>query len=261
MLEIELLECGKIDFRLRHDDLQLAAFEQPQRRSAFRAHANPVESRRRVDGAVRFRRDFEVQRVKRSDQRRVDLQQRLAAGEDGKALAAFSGWPLSGDGVRKAGCVRILVAERAVRPYEIRVAEVACGVCSIRFASRPEIAAGEAAKDGGPSCVRAFALEGVEDLFYCVGHVRDFLRKNGADTLRPTIGSRVDQLIVNDHSYPLPRLFGCKRDIQSCSPLDHFIHIDALSRRESTVIRRRAFFASFHYYRPRANGQTDSFRI
>ena len=48
---------------------------------------------------------------------------------------------------------------------EIRVAELADGRRAIRLAPRPEVAAGEAAEHGRPPGVRAFALQGVEDLF------------------------------------------------------------------------------------------------
>src|SRR4029078_2491318 len=54
--------------------------------------------------------------------------------------------------------------------HEIGVAEFADRPRAILFSARPEVAAREAAKHGGASCLRAFALQGVEDLLHRVTH-------------------------------------------------------------------------------------------
>src|SRR5690606_22706121 len=52
--------------------------------------------------------------------------------------------------------------------HEIRVAERAGGGCAVLLASRPQVAAGEPAEDGGATGIRALALQGVEDLLHGV---------------------------------------------------------------------------------------------
>jgi hypothetical protein len=59
---------------------------------------------------------------------------------------------------------------QAIHPNEIRIAELADCPRAIDFASRPEIAPGEAAEHCCAPRVPAFALKGVEDLFHCVSH-------------------------------------------------------------------------------------------
>ena len=56
----------------------------------------------------------------------------------------------------------------AVRSYEVGIAELADGRGSVLFATAPEVTACEAAKDCRATGVRTFALERIEDLFYCV---------------------------------------------------------------------------------------------
>ena len=57
---------------------------------------------------------------------------------------------------------------------EIGIAEAALRGRAILFAARPQIAAGETAEHGGSSGLRAFALQGLEDLFDGVAHSAAF---------------------------------------------------------------------------------------
>ncbi len=52
-----------------------------------------------------------------------------------------------------------------VRSHKIGIAKPADGRSSVFFTSRPEITAGEAAKDSGATCVCSLSLESVVDLF------------------------------------------------------------------------------------------------
>src|SRR6266404_59959 len=155
--------------RLRINQLELMAAAYSQLRAGFRADANPVHAVGRVDCAVGFDADGKAARVQRLDQRGIDLQQRLAAGQDRKAIGRRSR-PLRGDGVGKFFGRRVAATQRAVRADEIRVAELARRGGAVLFAAAPEIAARESAEYGGAPGLCAFALEGEKDLLDRVAH-------------------------------------------------------------------------------------------
>src|SRR5207248_9522717 len=96
----------------------------------------------------------------------IELQQRFAARAYDKAPALRGGGPFGGDrtGERIGGGE--LAPARPVDADEIGIAEIACRRRAIGFASRPQVASGEAAEDRGGSGVRTFALERVEDLLH-----------------------------------------------------------------------------------------------
>jgi hypothetical protein len=102
------------------------------------------------------------------DQGGVELQQRFAAGEYDVAGLRMQRRPQAGDGIGQGSGGRLLVAEFAIGADEIGVAEAADGAGTVRFAPGPEVAAGEAAKHRRATGLRAFALEGIENLFYAV---------------------------------------------------------------------------------------------
>jgi len=63
-----------------------------------------------------------------------------------------------------------LAAARAVGADKLGVAEAAHGIRPVRFARRPQVAAGEAQEHGRPIAVGAFALQRVEHFLDCVAH-------------------------------------------------------------------------------------------
>src|SRR5207237_581040 len=79
----------------------------------------------------------------------IELQQRLAARAYDKAPVLRGGGPFGGDrtGERVGGGE--LAAARPVSADEIGIAEIACRRRAIGFASRPQVASGEAAEDRG----------------------------------------------------------------------------------------------------------------
>src|SRR5947209_12463817 len=71
---------------LREHEFQLVTGSYSKLGTGLGADANPVQSTRRLDGAVRFHRDRESARMQRLDQRIVYLQQWFTAGENDKAI-------------------------------------------------------------------------------------------------------------------------------------------------------------------------------
>ena len=100
---------------------------------------------------------------------RVDLQQRLAAGQHDVAVGVLAG-PLRGDGVGEFVGRGIAAAQRAVGADKIGIAELAGRGGAVLLAAAPEIAARETAKHRRPPGMGAFALQGQKDLFDRVTH-------------------------------------------------------------------------------------------
>ena len=115
--------------------------------------------------------DLEARLVQRADERRVDLQQRLAAGaHDERRAAPVGARPLLRDGVGELLGGAELAAAVAVGADEVGVAERADGRGPVLLVPRPEVAAGEAAEHRRPPGVGPLALQRVEDLLDGVGH-------------------------------------------------------------------------------------------
>ncbi len=111
------------------------------------------------------------------DERRVDLQHRLAAGAHDETLT-FAFRPQRRDLRDEFFRAAVFAAVLAVGADEIGIAEAADGVRAIFLAARPQVAAGEAAEHGRAPGVRAFALQCVEDFLDRVRHAAfclDFL--------------------------------------------------------------------------------------
>ena len=105
------------------------------------------------------------------DERDVDLQQRLAAGQHDKSAMCLRG-PHFLDGVGQIVGRTIAAAPRAVGSDEIRVAEGADRVGAVGLVPGPQIAAGEPAQHRDATGLRALALQGLEYLFHRIGHGR-----------------------------------------------------------------------------------------
>jgi hypothetical protein len=157
MLEGEMFELLRCQPVLRHDELQLVAVHKLQRRPGLRADADPIETGRRFHRAVGLDGDGEPALVKRVDQRRVDLQERLAARADDEAPFAFLG-PERRDCLGERGSAAVLAAAAAVRTDEIGVAELAGRRGAVFLAAGPEIAAREAAEHRRATALRSFTL-------------------------------------------------------------------------------------------------------
>ena len=99
----------------------------------------------------------------------IDLQQRLAAGQDHVAVGVVAG-PLPGDDIGEFVRRGVAAAERAVGADKVGIAELAGGAGAVLFAAAPEVAAGKTAKHRRAAGMRAFALQGQEDLFDRVTH-------------------------------------------------------------------------------------------
>src|SRR5580704_8773075 len=165
MREREVAQSFRPEALLRENELQLGPRVGNERRACFWADAKPIETGRRGEGAVGFDGDFEAPRMDRADQRRVELQQGLAASEHNKPVRVASD-PGALDGNGKRFGVSKAAAARPVQSHEIGVAELANGAGAIFLLAGPEIAAGEAAKYGGAPGVRAFALQREEDFLH-----------------------------------------------------------------------------------------------
>src|SRR5262249_46484808 len=134
-----------------------------KRRARFRADAKPVDTGRRGEGAIGFDGNFEAPGVDRADQRRIQLEQWLAPGENHKTVRS----PARPNTLNRRGkCCRLGKAStaRTIGAHKIRITEAANGLRAIFFLAGPEIASGKSAKYGGAPGVRTFALQGEKDL-------------------------------------------------------------------------------------------------
>ena len=137
--------------------------------AGFRADANPVHPVRRNDRTIGLHPDLEPACMQRFDQRRIDLQQRFAAGQYRVAVLAPR-CPLPGDGIRKRLRRSITAAQGAVGADKISIAELTGRGGAVLLAAAPKIAAREPAKHRRASGMRAFALQGQKDLLDGVTH-------------------------------------------------------------------------------------------
>src|SRR4051794_29813905 len=110
--------------------------------------------------------------MKRLDEFVVHLKQWLAPREHDETALPIRPGPAVCNRFGQAGSRRKTSPARSVHANEIRIAEGADGPGSIDLSAGPEIAPGEPAKHGRASGVPAFSLQGIEDLFDGVGHLR-----------------------------------------------------------------------------------------
>src|SRR5258707_7087392 len=151
--EVVLRRCAL----LRIDQLQFVTPAYHEIGAGFRADANPVHALGRGDRAIGLDADRKAARMQRVDQRRIHLQQRLAAGQDHVAIGVAAG-PLRGNGIGELVRRGVAAAQRAGGADKVGVAKLTnCGA-AVLFAAAPEIAAGESAKHRSAPGTRAFAL-------------------------------------------------------------------------------------------------------
>ena len=168
MAEVPALERLDVDPCLRPDELQFVARALDDVAPRLGADADPVEPRRRFDGAVGLDRDLEAFAMQRVDQRSVDLEQRLAARQHCEAPAGLS--PQRRGGARDALGVGELAAALPVHADEIGVAELADRLFPVLLAAGPQVAAGEADEDRAPAGMDALALKRQEHFLDRVAH-------------------------------------------------------------------------------------------
>ena len=162
MIELELLEFLGRRAPLRVDELELVARLLNQTRTGFRTDADPVYGSWRVSRAIRLDCHTEPTLVEAVNQRLIELQQRLAAGADDKALVIAVAAPRAGNGVGEI-LSRRESSTVGTRPHEVRIAELTDRARTILFATAPEITTGEAAEHRRAACVRSLALKRIED--------------------------------------------------------------------------------------------------
>ena len=175
MAEVELFELLRLCSWLRVDEFQFVARDKPQGGSGFGTHADPVEAGRGRQRAVRFDGDFKAVLVQCFDQRWIQLQNRFAAGAHDKRfrIAQTRGGrsPLARNGIGQVAGAGEFSAVRSIRADKIGVTELAHGRRAVGLVTRPEVAAGEPAKDGGPSALRSFPLECIDDFLDLIRHL------------------------------------------------------------------------------------------
>ena len=155
--------------RLRPDQLQLVASALHHLATRLGTDAHPVDARMHRQGAVALDRNLEARAVQRLDQRIIDLQHRLAAGEDDIALLPpFAPEALRHRGKLPRGC--IFRAVFAIGADEIRIAEPADRLFPILLPPRPEVAPGKAQKNSAAARSHALALQGQEQLLDRIAH-------------------------------------------------------------------------------------------
>src|SRR6185295_2749553 len=167
--EIEPRKIFRRGAGLRIHQLQFVAAAHHEASAGFRADADPVHPVGRFDRPVGLDADGEAARMQRIDEGRIDLQQRLAAGQDHVAVGIVAG-PLPGDDFGELVRRSVAAAQRAVGADKVGIAELAGGAGAILFAAAPEVAAGKTAKHRRAAGMRAFALQGQEYLFDRVAH-------------------------------------------------------------------------------------------
>src|SRR2546428_12323702 len=154
--------------RLREHELQLIAAFQDERRAGLGADADPVDAVRHRLRAVGFDRDAKPALVQRLEERRIELQERLAAGADDEAVLLNASRPGPEDCLGEQWGAREAPAPRAVGADEGGVTEAAHRARAILLPPRPEIAPSKPQEYRGRTRVRPFALQRVEDLLDAV---------------------------------------------------------------------------------------------
>ena len=170
--EIGKLEVFKVagqGIELRIYQLEFVAFGYREGVAALGADTDPVYASRDSQRAIGFYCNGKAVRMDGIDQCRIELQYGFATGKYNVTMSrSIAPRSCNGIGQRLGG--RELGPAFAVSAYKVRVAKSTGGRGPIRLAPGPQIASGEAAKYSGSSCLRAFALQSLENFFRCVSH-------------------------------------------------------------------------------------------
>ncbi len=149
---------------LRINQLQFVRICQSEWRSDLRADTKPINMPAQCLRSIGFHRDIEPFGLQRGEQPLIDLKKRLAASENDHAFMLGNG-PTRGGGISENSSGIVFRAAD-----KIRVTESANRCRPILFPAGPEIATSKSNKHGGAPDIRAFALNGIENLFDGIGH-------------------------------------------------------------------------------------------
>src|SRR5579871_3389320 len=130
MAERQILQAIRRQPILWVDQLQFVSLLHDERRARLWADADPIEARGRANRSVGFDSNHEAALMQRRDEIIIDLQKRLAAGENDEAAADVVA-PDPGDHSRQFLRVRKAASKMAVRTDKIGVAERAYRVLPI----------------------------------------------------------------------------------------------------------------------------------
>src|SRR2546422_79970 len=154
MGESEMLEALGLGTRLREHELQLIAAFYDERRAGLGADADPVDAVRHRLRAVGFDRDAKPALVQRLEERRIELQERLAAGANDEAVLFHAVRPGREHRVSERHGVGEATAPRSVGAHEVGIAEAAHRGRAILLPPRPEIAPSKPQEYRGRTRVR-----------------------------------------------------------------------------------------------------------
>lgn len=174
VIKRQMLDGFRKQTGLGIDKFEFIAGLLDERGACLGADAEPVDlvgACRYCDRPVRLDGDFEIEGMQGGDKGFVQLEKGFAAGADDEATARSRvAGPLGFNGGGELTGAGKFAAGGAVRSDKVGIAKLADGGGAVGFSARPEVAAGEAAEDGGAAGLGAFALQGVEDFFNRVAH-------------------------------------------------------------------------------------------
>src|SRR4051812_12803641 len=205
VLERQTLVVLRIGTYLWIDKFELVSVGKRQIGASLRAYADPVDTRRWKPRAVRFYRDRKAAIMERRHRALVQLKERLSTRADDEAAAVVAiRRPAAGDGVGQIVCTGKTTAVRT-HANEIGVAKGADRRRAILFATRPQVAPRESTEDGSPAGMKAFTLQGEENLLHgIVRHTdpdpscRCWRRRRGEAGTRRSVRTRRQS--ARDHS-------------------------------------------------------------
>ena len=152
---------------LRVHELELVTGALDKRRAGLRANADPVYRWRSRSGSICLDRNREAPRVQSVDEWLVELKKRLSTRAHDESFSVIIAAPRARH--RFSELIRLFETSTVRSDSDkIRIAEFANRARAIFLAATPQVASGEATEHRRSPCIRAFALQSVEDLFYCV---------------------------------------------------------------------------------------------
>ncbi len=167
-----------------------------QRGLSLRTDADPVNARRRGQGAIGLHGDAETPVLQGCDQGRIQLEQGLAAGADHQPVCSATG-PCRRDRVGQRLRIRKAAAPWTVHANKVGVAEGADRLGPVGLAPGPEVAARKSAEHGRPAGLPPLPLQGQEDFLDRVAH--------GASSGRPCATHSDQPLDLSSHAGQMPQ--------------------------------------------------------
>lgn len=165
LIEWQVFQVRRVYAGLRENQLKFLSLAHNPVSPRLGTGTKPIYTGRRAHCSVGFHRDFKAARMNSVNQGSIELKQRLAAGKDYEAMTLLT-TPCRLDKVSQLIGGFVFAAQCSVCSYKVCIAKLALSGTAILFASRPEVAAGKAAKHGRPTSLTAFTLQGQEYFFY-----------------------------------------------------------------------------------------------